>query len=77
MLNGTRLGVRRVLSNRAAGPLRSYVRFQSTSASTSKDGWELVVGLEIHAQLKTGRKLFSGELCEWDVLADISRPNII
>lgn len=25
------------------------------------DTWETVIGLEIHAQLKTGRKLFSSE----------------
>ena len=25
------------------------------------EGWELTVGIEIHAQLNTARKLFSGE----------------
>lgn len=64
MLGSTRLGVCRVLSNRTSTPLQAYLRFQSTSSTASKDGWELVVGLEIHAQLKTGRKLFSGELSE-------------
>jgi len=26
------------------------------------DGWETIIGLEIHAQIKTGRKLFSCKL---------------
>lgn len=39
---------------------RSRVVFRSASSSASKaDNYELVVGLEIHAQLRTGRKLFS------------------
>lgn len=49
-----------------AGPSRlclpTLVRAASTSSSKPEDGWELVVGLEIHAQLRTGRKLFSREL---------------
>jgi hypothetical protein len=28
--------------------------------ATHNDGWETVIGLEIHAQLRTGSKLFSG-----------------
>lgn len=28
--------------------------------ATHQDGWETVIGLEIHAQLRTGSKLFSG-----------------
>jgi hypothetical protein len=35
----------------------SQVRYQHTSTS---GGWQTVIGLEIHAQIKTGRKLFSG-----------------
>lgn len=47
-----------------AGPscLPVFARAASTNASKPNDGWELVVGLEIHAQLRTGRKLFSREL---------------
>ena len=26
------------------------------------DGWDTIIGLEIHAQIKTGRKLFSRKL---------------
>lgn len=33
---------------------------QHTNASSKWPGWNLVVGIEVHAQLKTRRKLFSG-----------------
>lgn len=41
--------------------IRSQKRFKSTSQAPSKrsDRWELVVGLEIHAELNTSTKLFS------------------
>lgn len=77
MFSGTRLGARRVFFNRTALPLRASVRFQSNAAGTSEDGWELVVGLEIHAQLKTGRKLFSGELKGDEILADFSCSDVL
>ncbi len=31
----------------------------ASSATGRDDSWQTVIGLEIHAQLKTGRKLFS------------------
>lgn len=63
MLAQSRTGVRRAFLSSLGASFRPGLRFESTAAaSSSKDGWELVVGLEIHAQLKTGRKLFSGEL---------------
>jgi len=43
-----------------AGPSRLAPRLARLS-STSAGEWELVVGLEIHAQIRTGRKLFSRE----------------
>lgn len=30
-----------------------------SDAAANPDGWQTVIGLEIHAQLRTGRKLFS------------------
>jgi len=35
---------------------------------THQDGWETVIGLEIHAQLRTGSKLFSGVPNSFDVI---------
>jgi hypothetical protein len=37
-------------------------RCNSASASSQWPGWNLVIGIEVHAQLKSRRKLFSGEL---------------
>lgn len=42
------------------------LRFLSTSTSTStkgfiKEGWEAVIGIEVHAQINTKTKLFSGK----------------
>lgn len=48
-----------------AGPSRLRAPFVARYASTStasSDDWELIVGLEIHAQIRTGRKLFSREI---------------
>ena len=57
-------------------PLRKELKDTSKAARAAKresgdenpvvgrdqiDGWELTVGIEIHAQLNTARKLFSGE----------------
>ncbi|ORY21365.1 biosynthesis-related protein [Naematelia encephala] len=39
-------------------------------ATTSNDGWETVIGLEIHAQLRTRRKLFSEAKLSYDAPAN-------
>lgn len=39
----------------------TLVRWGIRYASTSAGGWETVIGLEIHAQIRTGAKLFSRE----------------
>ncbi|BEJ00419.1 hypothetical protein CcaverHIS631_0502760 [Cutaneotrichosporon cavernicola] len=50
-----------------AGSSRLARRAASTqTAPAPDDGWELVVGLEIHAQLRTGRKLFSRSPLSYD-----------
>ncbi|TYJ57274.1 glutamyl-tRNA(Gln) amidotransferase subunit B, mitochondrial [Cryptococcus floricola] len=36
-----------------------WARALATQAKSPDDGWQTVIGLEIHAQIKTGRKLFS------------------
>jgi aspartyl-tRNA(Asn)/glutamyl-tRNA(Gln) amidotransferase subunit B len=51
------------LRSALAGPSRlAYPRFARSVSTVADDGWELIVGLEIHAQIRTGRKLFSREL---------------
>jgi aspartyl-tRNA(Asn)/glutamyl-tRNA(Gln) amidotransferase subunit B len=59
-----------VLRSAVAGPYRLGARRAASTQAAPDDGWELVVGLEIHAQLRTGRKLFSRELpprCKADI----------
>lgn len=65
-----------VTRSTVAGPSRLGGRAASTQASPPAPGggWELVVGLEIHAQLRTGRKLFSRELT-LDPVADPRRTS--
>ena len=45
-------------------PLRSSLKNLHVERATREDkrwpGWEVVVGIEVHAQLKSRRKLFSG-----------------
>lgn len=36
-------------------------RLISTTKGTIKKGWEAVIGIEVHAQLNTKTKLFSGK----------------
>ncbi|RSH77257.1 uncharacterized protein EHS24_003565 [Apiotrichum porosum] len=46
--------------SRLRSPLFSRAASSSaTTASSSEEGWELIIGLEIHAQIRTGSKLFS------------------
>ncbi|TXT09206.1 hypothetical protein VHUM_02680 [Vanrija humicola] len=54
----------------APGPSSPRTRWtparSASTAAAADDGWELVVGLEIHAQLRTGRKLFSPASLRYD-----------
>lgn len=43
-------------------------------ASSSTQGWNTVIGLELHCQLKSDQKLFSGALCKPCVLYWSFRP---
>jgi hypothetical protein len=45
---------------RVARPSRVTLYGSRRLYATHNDGWETVIGLEIHAQLRTGSKLFSG-----------------
>lgn len=51
--------VTRIITQHAQ--LSSAHRYKSTSTSSTAldDGWQVIIGLEIHAQLRTKRKLFS------------------
>jgi hypothetical protein len=50
---------------RAGRPLgRSTLVYSKRCYTSQHDAWETVIGLEIHAQLRTGSKLFSGKLIE-------------
>lgn len=42
-------------------PLR-WSRCFATFAEKVDEGWQTVIGLEIHAQIKTGKKLFSSKI---------------
>lgn len=43
------------------GHARHILRFHSTTTRGSlKEGWEAVIGIEVHAQINTKSKLFSG-----------------
>jgi aspartyl-tRNA(Asn)/glutamyl-tRNA(Gln) amidotransferase subunit B len=41
---------------------KNHLTFRSLSTTTSaiKEGWEAVIGIEVHAQINTKTKLFSG-----------------
>ena len=49
----------RLGSSRLRPSLTCGKRLSSSTAAADQDGWQTVIGLEIHAQLRTGRKLFS------------------
>lgn len=46
---------------RPSAPLR-WSRCFATSTEKGDEGWQTVIGLEIHAQIKTGKKLFSSKI---------------
>lgn len=47
---------------RHARPLRNLYRGYSTRVEDARwPGWDVVIGIEVHAQIKSRRKLFSGE----------------
>lgn len=39
-----------------------WSRCFATAAKEGDEGYQTVIGLEIHAQIKTGRKLFSSKI---------------
>lgn len=45
------------------GHARRILRFHSTATrGLIKEGWEAVIGIEVHAQINTKSKLFSGNV---------------
>ena len=62
----TRLLTRRTLLTRNAHTVREH------KADTRWPGWEVVVGIEVHAQIKSRRKLFSGEQPYWTCVYSVN-----